>query len=411
MKKKSMRIRDLAFAALLIFSSCSNESAVREMDTQVLDLSSFSYEEADSIILSGNPVLLKDGEKEILISRFAQATNVEMNLQDQPVAFYEALENDSVTVSICSDFVSIRIGQTGDQLAYLSYAETADLEDVIATLSERNINIQSSSSSILRSASGNSIKMNLTAIQKEKADTTSYSGDYLQEDMIPVTAEMVQKAEKQSGLSTRATSYEFPRNKKVTIYLLTATGTWPIPPISYEIVWQEEKVYKSIADVFRNKTGSAPTLTFKVEACDFKSTEKSSVDIANFRTYVLSNPTKYPTGGKDVFFFVRWDDWGYGGMGSDDAVGRAYADAYHINSLYNSYAFGISATSILYPTVLAHEMGHMFGVTGHSTTPWYRLNSDVMNATLYPWVSFYHRTDINQGSTFRNAILSNLTQQ
>ena len=47
----------------------------------------------------------------------------------------------------------------------------------------------------------------------------------------------------------------------------------------------------------------------------------------------------------------------------------------------------MSATCALHRTVLAHELGHTFGVVGHNTSPWYKVNTDLIRSVLNPIIN------------------------
>jgi len=405
MNKKLLRIRNLSFLLLLLLSSCNNDNdlSINKSNSKVVDLNNFTFSEVKSILSSGSAVMLKDGGKEIPIAHFDKDENVAMATLGGAVTLFHG--NDSVSISLCDSFVSIRIGKEGPEFGYVSYADTKEMSRVMNAYAKKTIVTKASDSPVILSETGSSMKINITGAQQANAIATKGSTDNSMDDNVEVTPGMEKEMNAKYGLSsiqTKASAYRFPRNKTVTIHLLISSGAYE--PISHELVWQEEKAQASISDIFRNDNRNAPKLVFVVEKCAFNSTENASNDLSNFKDFVYNNSAKYSTVGKDVFFLVR--QWGW----NQSIVGKAYCSTYNINTLNNSYSFGISATSCLYPTTLVHELGHVFGVNDHSTTPWYRLNKDVMNATQHVWVGCYHHTDINQGSSYRNAIYNRLKQ-
>jgi fragilysin len=410
MKKNMFRIGSLVFLLSLLLSSCSNEQTTVKDTSRVVDLNNFTFSEVEAVIHSGSAVVLKDGEKEIPVSQFSKEENTEISTGKELVTTYEA--NDSITVSLCSNFVSVRIGKEGAKTGYVSYANAADMDEVAKTYAGMGVNTKSAESLVTLSASGSSFKINITGAQKANAALTKGSvNEAMENDYIRLTKEQKDSVAARYAVSevqTKADSYLFPRNKIVTIHLLIGKGA--CKPIPHELVWQEKDAQKSITDVFKKDKEHAPKLVFSVEDCDFKSTEKASKDLGNFYDYVYANRSRFPAVGKDIYFLVRQWGWGFGGFGSDAAIGIAYMHAYNINSYSNRIAFGMSATSCLYSTTLAHELGHIFGAE-HSTTPWYRLNKDLMNATNHIWNSGLHRTDIKQGTSNRDIIAKNLIQE
>jgi len=403
MKKNLLKYGCLALIMPLLTTSCASDSdspATTAEASVVIDLNNFTYAKAKLAIESGSAVILKDSASTIPVAAFKKMENVSINISGETVNSYEG--NDSVSVSLSDEFISFLIGNAGSEQGYVSYASTEEMNAQAKVYSEISSATRSSAvSPVTLSPEGKSMKINIHEARKAYDVSTKSTLSAAEDDYETVSQ---QEQERMAGtLITRASGYTFPRNRTVNIYLLI--GKNATRPISYELAWQVEKAQKSIDDVFSGDRGNAPKLVFTVQDCDFNNTNDSGADLANFRTFVYGNSTKYPTAGKDVFMLVRQWWW------SSSVLGRAYTNVYDINRADNSYAFGISQTTCLNATVLAHELGHVFGVSGHSTTPWYRLNKDLMNATCYAWVGCYHRTDINQGSSFRNAIYNNLKQK
>lgn len=403
MKKNWLKYGFLALIIPLLTTSCASDSdspAAQAEASVVIDLNNFTYAGAKSAIESGSSVVLKDSTGSIPVAAFKKMENVNLNLPGDVVNSYQG--NDSVSVSVSENFVSLLIGKAGSEKGYVAYAsadETAAQAKVYEDFSTATR--AAAISAVALSAEGKSMKINIQKAREMHGMAVQEALSQQENDYDTVS---LQEQERMAEtLITRAASYTFPRNKTVNIYLLI--GKNATRPISHELAWQVEKAQKSIDDIFRGDRANAPRLVFNVQDCDFNNTNDSGADLANFRSFVYGNAAKYPTAGKDVFMLVRQWWWG------SSVLGRAYTNVYDINRRDNSYAFGISQTCCLNPTVLAHELGHIFGVNGHSTTPWYRINQDLMNATCYLWVGCYHRTDINQGSSFRNAIYYNLKQR
>ena len=402
MKRKQLKSGIIALLALVLLASCSSDSessAAKAGSSVVLDLNNFSYAGAKSAIESGHTVILKDSLAQIPVAAFKKVDNVSISISGETVNSYEG--NDSVTVSLSDRFVSLRIGTAGHEKGYVSYASTADMDAVQKVYSDNSTTSRSVTvSSTAVSLGAHSLKINLGEAQEAHSKLVNTASSDQNTDYKAVSSE--EQNAMVSTVTSRAAGYAFPRNKTVNVYLLI--GKNATRPISHELTWQIEKAQKSISDVFCDDKANAPKLVFTVQDCDFSSTDNSDADLSNFKAYVRNNSAKFPTGGRDIFFLVRQWWWG-------SVLGCAYTSTYNINRLNNYCAYGISQISCLNATVLAHELGHAFGVDGHSTTPWYRLNKDLMNATCYPWVDCYHRTDINQKRTFRNAIYNNLKQK
>ncbi len=402
MKKIQFKLGVIALLALVLLASCSKESepsAPKTASSVVIDLNNFNYADAKSAIESGSTVILKDSMVEIPVAAFKKVDNVSINISGESVNSYEG--NDSITASLSSKFISLRIGTAGHEKGYVSYASTADMDAVQKAYSDNSTTSRSvTTSSAAVSVGAHSLKINLGEAQEAHSKLVNAASSDQTTDYKAVSSE--EQNAMVSTVTSRAAGYTFPRNKTVNVYLLI--GKNATRPISHELTWQIEKAQKSISDVFCDDKANAPHLVFTVQNCDFSSTKNSEADLSNFKAYVRNNSAKFPTGGKDIFFLVRQWWWG-------SVLGCAYTSTYNINRLNNNCAYGISQISCLNATVLAHELGHVFGVDGHSTTPWYRLNKDLMNATCYSWVGCYHRTDIKQKRAFRNAIYNNLKQK
>jgi hypothetical protein len=412
MKKLNFQYRNVVFVLLVVFTSCANESTSLKESTQVLDLNNFSFNEAKALLESGRSVLLKDGESEIPISAFSTVLDAGLSVPGNSIVLYEANANDSVSVSLCDQFVSFRIGKDGDQLGYVSYANDNNQKVVDSVYAQAKVKTGSSYSAVKRSVSQLSAKINITEVHKAMVTARKQSSNsYTQNDYIsisPVVESRAMLAATSSVDSSTDNPYVFPRKKVVTIYLLMNSKLSEFPPIPHELVWAEEDVLKSVADVFKNDKSNVPKIKFITKTCDFQSTEKALVDLRAFQSYVLKNKDAYPTAGKDIYCFVRNGDWGYHGYGTDDATGIS-CGTYNINREYNGSPYLLSATTAIFRTTLAHELGHIFGAV-HTTTPWYKLNTDLMNAIWYIWVKPYHRDDVNQGDKNRNTIYKNLKE-
>jgi len=412
MKKLNFQFKNVVFVLLVGFMSCTNESTSLKESMQVLDLNNFSFNEAKALLESGRSMLLKDGESEIPISAFSTVLDAGLSVPGNSIVLYVADANDSVSVSLCDQFVSFRIGKDGDQLGYVSYVNGNNQKMVDSVYAQAKVRTGSSYSAVKRSVSQLSAKINITQVHKAMVTTRKQSSNsYTQNDYISISPTVESRAMLAASSSVNSNtdnSYVFPRNKVVTIYLLMNSKLSELPPLAHELVWAEEDVQNSIADVFKNDKSNMPKFKFISKICDFKSTEKASVDLQAFQNYVQKNKEVYPTAGKDIYCFVRNGDWGYHGYGTDDATGVSWG-TYNINREYNGSPYLLSATTAIFRTTLAHELGHIFGAV-HTTTPWYKLNTDLMNAIWYIWVKPYHRDDVNQGDMNRKAIYKNLRE-
>jgi len=411
MKRMKNNFKGFVCILLLALAACTNETSVTPSASHVLDLNNFTYNEVATLLKDGKSVILKDSNQQISVTKFSVIYDASLSIPEQAVDLYEVSGNDSISATLCSKFVSIRVRKSGNEIGYIAYAVPEDMTEVTAQYSKRQ-NAKAVISGLEDGKNNNSLRINITLSKQNYLNNLIKQGISTTQCNITNEIPALQEQAK-ANYAQVAAPKTYSRNKIVTIYLLQNDKftNGQFPPISWELVWAEEDAIKSIADVFKNDKLNAPTLKFITQTCDFNSTEKSSTDLSQFASYVRSSPQKYPTGGKDIYFFVRNFAWGIQGLTSDPAAGIANIGSYSINQEINRTAYGLSAiSSYQYTKVLAHELGHILGAT-HSTTPWYRLNYDIMNAAAQLWVTPYHRTDIDQGTKNRDVILSSLKQK
>ena len=404
MKRMKNNFKGFVCILLLALAACTNETSVTPSASQVLDLNNFTYNEVATLLKDGKSVILKDSNQQISVTKFSIIYDASLSIPEQAVDLYEVSGNDSISATLCSKFVSIRVRKSGNEIGYIAYAVPEDMTEVTAQYSKRQ-NAKAVISGLEDGKNNNFLRINITLSKQNYLNSLIKQGISTTQCNIANEIPVLQEQAK-ANYAPALASYS--RNKIVTIYLLQNDKytNGQFPSIPHELVWAEEDAIKSIADVFKNDKSNTPTLKFITQTCDFKSTTNSSADLSKFATYVSGNPQKYPTGGKDIYLFVRNCSWF-----SDGAAGISYRDTYSINREINIVAYGVAATSCFNgTTVLAHELGHIFGAI-HSTTPWYKINTDLMNASAASWIKPYHRTDIDQGTKNRDYIYSNLKQQ
>jgi hypothetical protein len=391
------------WVCLITLGSCTNDLNVQPKATFVLDLNNLSYQLLDSVLRTNTSVILKDGDSQIPISSFVPTQDCFMSNSEQAVIAYEVPGNDSITISRCNDFISFRIGESGDQLAYVCYSSPIDQQAAMASYAKLKSKLKPSYSAVKSSANAQSLKINITDIQRNMLDTSVTSEVSSANDRELITPRETVGMRDTSAVSKspiyKVGLYPFPRTE-VTIHLLQNPHSVYLKSIPHELVWQQEDVKKSIKNVFKNDKENAPTLRFITSECSFKSSSKSIADLNDFVTYVADHATQFPNGGRDIYFFVRNIEW-------RDAAGVSPENSYNINSINNVYAYGLAATSCIYHTVLAHELGHIFGAQ-HTSTPKSKVNCDVMNPYAWAWTKPYHLTNVVHGTTNRNNIYTNL---
>ena len=404
MKRKKNNFKDFVCILLLALAACTNETSVTPSASHVLDLNNFTYNEVATLLKDGKSVILKDSNQQISVTKFSIIYDASLSIPEQAVDLYEVSGNDSISATLCSKFVSIRVRKSGNEIGYIAYAVPEDMTEVTAQYSKRQ-NAKAVISGLEDGKNNNSLRIDIALLKQNYLNSLTKEGISSTQCKVATEIPIIQEQAK-ANYAPALVAYS--RNKIVTIYLLQNEKytNGQFPSIPHELVWAEEDARKSIADIFKDDKSNAPTLKFITQTCDFKSTSNGSSDLSKFATYVSGNSLKFPTGGKDIYLFVRNCSWI-----SDGVAGISCPDTYSINREVNKVAYGLSSTSCFNgTTVLAHELGHIFGAI-HSTTPWYKINIDLMNANVVPWIKPYHRTDIDQGSKNRDLIFNNLKQK
>lgn len=364
MRLKIKRLLPLMFTSVLF--SCQqnevgNESDVASVDVRELNLQSFSYEDVCDLLGSNQSVSnlrLKDGDLVKDVKVLSLATGFELiNDGDEghgQTHFFGGATEDSLAVIVNDAYASVKFTKGGQEYGYLAFADTEETEKVLDLYKGEAQTRSVSSSSVTRGVKGTSIKLNLTALAHQE-EGSEYGCDSELESLETPVGE-----ESDETPSTRASYTQWPRGNTLTIHLIRDAYD---SPWEHEIDWQVNDMMTSIRDV-----RSDINIKVRRSSLGWKSSDPtwSSVVLTEFANYCRSGSFAYKeAAGHDIFVLVR--HFGY----RNNYVGRANLDTYKLSRYDNYWAYGVAATSAIYRTCLAHEVGHILGADHVSPTKWW----------------------------------------
>jgi len=137
MKRKKNNFKDFVCILLLALAACTNETSVTPSASHVLDLNNFTYNEVATLLKDGKSVILKDSNQQISVTKFSVIYDASLSIPEQAVDLYEVSGNDSISATLCSKFVSIRVRKSGNEIGYIAYAVPEDMTEVTAQYSKR----------------------------------------------------------------------------------------------------------------------------------------------------------------------------------------------------------------------------------------------------------------------------------
>lgn len=357
--------RLLFFAGLLsILASCSKElvEGPQQPETKALEvaLNSFTYESLMTDLserTSLGEVVLRDGDLTRSVSLTA-SDNLDPDQADALV--FNSAEADSVDLTVAPGYVAIRMTVDGRQKAWIAYGDPETQEAVEERYASLGAATKSGAAVMTRSAvAGGALCLDLTAMAE------SMGSDYVLPDVEEVpdavaTKGFFSKLFKKVASVFKPAPKPAPKTPTIDIYLCKERGA---NPLTHEMNWQVNDAISSLKDVQGNVK-----FNVHIVGCDFKGTDDSDKDVANFRSWVRKGSYRNTDG---IFFLCRWGGWG------SSVLGCAYVGDYDVNN--DRQAYGISCTNAWYKYTMAHEMGHNFGAE-HVEMKWYDYlwNSDLM---------------------------------
>jgi len=149
---------------LFSVSSCQNDPVIGEEPSlkageQTIDLNSFTPDEVNAVIKSGSNVVLKDGDKEIKVSKFeSMEDKMEISFLGEKISVYHA--NDSVSVFVSDNYAYLNVdGQASYKMGYIASTKEDEINEVFQSYSaDPNV--------VTVSEKKSSIKINFTKVQE-----------------------------------------------------------------------------------------------------------------------------------------------------------------------------------------------------------------------------------------------------
>lgn len=385
-------------SALALLASCSNTDDVPvpspDQEPLTIDLKSMNYEGVMTLLseqTSLKEVTFTDGGQTRTVSELVASDNLDPD-QAEALLFHSANVEDSLDLTVTPEYVSVRMSVDGRQMAYMTFADANQQNEIIGLYEEVVPATRSGAPVVTRSASGESFSLDLTGVREAMQAKHEAEGTYaLPEHELKYQASVVSRGWF-SNLFKKVAAVFKPapapvvKTATIDIYLLRERGS---NPVTHEMNWQVNDAISALKDVHGNVR-----FNVHIENCDFRGSNNSHTDLANFRKWVQNSRYKNTNG---IFFLCRWGGWG-------DVLGRAYIGDYNVNN--DLRAYGISATNAWNKFTMAHEMGHTFGAE-HVSAKWYQVfwSADLMSSGSYDWLSSGKHKD----GTNRDRIKSRLT--
>ena len=353
--KKNLFLKVLGLAVM--FTACSSEEG--EMNLQVnhlaneLNLQTLSYEDISSLLVdvshSGKSIVLNNGNTtpwDITVFRDGKTTI--SGLDD--AVFYKSRDKDSTFLTLASDYATLRLTHNGQSINYVAYKNKDRMKDVAQFYMKEFATTRSSSNtnniSFIYKESTRSTNQDIVCVALNIGEIIKAHRSGLNDLHYDYIMPEVSKGANESSRIVTRTSGE---PKSVYVVCLIEQGVQLLPN---EISWQMQDAATALYDISEDYI----KLDFRLIKSDFVVTgDDAHAKLANFRSKLLSIE-EFNDYSDQMFYLLGFGLW------DSDTAGVAYVDTYSASTpLGGFWACGLSAVSSLFPSTLAHEMGHTLG--------------------------------------------------
>ena len=368
-------------SSLAVLAACGNNDELPtpapEKEAVSIDLRSMNYEGVMTLLseqTSLKDVTLIDGATTRSVSELVASDNVDPN-QMEALIFNSANAEDSVDLTVTPAYVSVRMTTDGKQMAYMTFADANQQNEIISLYEEIVPATRSGEPVVTRGVDNGSFSLNLTEVAQAMTTKAEAEGSYVLPERELKYQESAATRGWFSNLWNKIVSAFKPtpppapvRKATIDIYLMREKGS---NPVTHEMNWQANDAISSLKDVHGDVN-----FNVHIRDCDFKGSNDASKTIDGFTDWVKKSSYKNTNG---VFILCRWGGW-------DGYLGMAWMNDYNVNN--DLKAYGISATNAWNKFVMAHEIGHIFGAE-HVTPKWYQVfwSADLMASGSYDWLS------------------------
>lgn len=384
-----MKQKLLVLALVIVAFACKQNEAptptdVNETSYHVVALSNFDFASTKAAIDKNLPLELRASNNKVYhLNRYASVNNVE--IAGGEIVTYAIDGVDSIQMVMSGDNVSFQIMDNGESTGYFAYDDPAKLDEVMQAY-EANIPETKSGSMLTKSSGSGSINISgLTAGQDSECSGAR--------ELTPAQQTLADAENIVNNAYTKA-----PMKNEVIINLMIGQGA--DRPISHEVGWAAAEIVNSVNHLFKSKGDrNTPKIIinrletiFGAGGIYYSRTQNADTELSNFTTWMAQKHKDGVYRGNAIYMLIK--QWTY----SKSILGMAWMNTYNINNTGRSmHATGIATTCCLYKRTLAHEVGHIFGAD-HTTTPWYKINYDLMNAYNSVFTKSEFRTDNSGGS-------------
>ena len=379
----------LGTAALL--AACSNEadSLTTSIDAPVtasIDLQSVSYTDLatqlNDVSDFGKMIILKDNgfNRQVHVS---MDKRTKIQLDNENVRLFNGRDKDSTSFILGDEFAVLRFYRNGESISYIAYKEAQMMNEIAEFYAApfkktRAINEKDAFECIYdsrtRSAGKDivSVKINIDKAKKIlNLPECDYINDYIKTPQVP------------HGITESQTRAVPSEPKTVYVICLRENGSTIYPN---EVSAQMQDAANSVYAVHGLKR--YVNFHFVLYTTEYSCPSGDAKEgLEGFTASLKSNP-KAEGYDDQIYFLIRWGTW------DNNILGMSWFNSYNVNTASDFEASGMSTTQLMYPGVMAHELGHILGAE-HTDN-----SKDLMYATFTGYLS--HLSEKNMDIIAKN---------